>query len=206
MKKKTFFVLFSLVLAMFMQSCFLFQANEEKPPKQELSKSKPKPRPKAKPSLRVGDKVGNKTIVWENENGGSWKFLAMGTASAPMEWANSDTKYINTSELSADMEMGKENTLYILGIFSGNMHTPKNNAARYCRKKGGWLPSRKEAKEIAKFVNKKFWMSHAERTDKAFFYDATMEMMGTAFRTDRKSVVTIPVYYLDKNGKVVEPY
>ncbi len=191
MKKKTFLVLFGLMIAVFMQSCFLFQSKEAKPAKPDV--------------IAVGCKIGEMTVVWENKDGGSWKFLAMGTASAPMEWANSDSKYMSTSKFSSDMGMGKENSVYILSVFSGSMHTARNNAAKYCRKKGGWLPSKKEAKKVAKFANKKFWISQCERSSKAFYYDATMEMLGTAFRTDRKSIVTIPIYYLDEKGDVVDP-
>ncbi|WP_255823525.1 hypothetical protein [Treponema putidum] len=101
--------------------------------------------PEDKPAVRqlaVGDRVGDKTIVWENTGAGSWRFLAMGTPSEPMPWDLNSSKFISVKNLSSDIGAGKENSIFLKAEFEANgskTHTAANCAVMYCVSKGGWL-------------------------------------------------------------------
>lgn len=197
MKKIMYFLGLTLV-ALALQSCFLFETTmaPEEPVQRKIEE------------LAVGSKVGEKTIVAVNPNGGSWKFLAMGTPSGTMPWDLDSSKYLTVSGLSTAIGRGKANTIDIKMQLEPNgtkFHTAENCAAVYCIQRGGWLPSREEAEKIAAFTSVKFWMSNAEATSFAYFYNPVTGNAEKIFRSNRDSIVTIPVYYLDSTGHVVEP-
>ena len=159
-------------------------------------------------SLSVGDRVGDKTIVWENTGAGSWKFLAMGTPSEPMPWDLDSSRHISIKNLSSGMGDGTENSIFLKREFESNgskTHTVKNSAVMYCISRGGWLPSRDEAEKIAQFTSKDFWTSHCEASSKAYYYSPLQRGLQSKWRNDREPVVAIPVYYLDAQGNVTEP-
>ncbi|UTC75605.1 hypothetical protein E4O03_02430 [Treponema sp. OMZ 792] len=193
MKRRLIFSLMVLVLIFSVQGCFLLD---------QSTMDTPKPAPM---TLDVGSRINGKTIVWVNTKGDSWRFLAIGAPSKPIQWANDASRFLNDKNMAADMGKGKANTLYLTGEFSSHAHTVSNNAAHYCRSVGGWLPSRDEAEKIIPFANKNFWTSTAEKTSKAFYYDITTRSFKTEFRNERDKIVTIPVYYLDSNGNEVNP-
>lgn len=192
MKKITYFLGLTLVV-LSLQSCFLLGGTVQTESVAELA---------------VGSKVGEKTIIAMNPNSGSWKFLAMGTPSETMPWDLNASKYLTVSYLSTDIGRGKANTIDLRAQFEENgskTHTAENCAAIYCMQRGGWLPSRDEAAKVAEFTSVKFWTSNAEATSKAYFYNPISQHAETAFRNERRTIVTIPVYYLDALGNVVEP-
>ncbi|QEJ94942.1 hypothetical protein FUT84_06430 [Treponema phagedenis] len=195
MKKKLFFLPLLTLVMLSVQSCFLFTSSAPDNDKPVPSKE-----------LHVGDTVKGKTIVWENKSGDSWKFLAMGRASDPMPWTNDRSKVLSASKMSTNMGMGKENTLYLLSEFSSHVYTNMNTAAKYAESKGGWLPSRDEANKMAEFTDKKFWLSDGEMLDKAYYYSPVEQTIRTEKRDHKNSICTIPIYYLDAYGNVVEPY
>lgn len=159
-------------------------------------------------SLAVGDRVGDKTIVWENTGAGSWRFLAMGTPSEPMPWDLDTSKFISTRNLSSNIGSGKENSILLKNEFEANgskLHTAANCAVMYCISRGGWLPSRDEAEKIAQFTSKDFWTSICEASAKAYYYSPLQRGMQSKWRNDRNSTVAIPVYYLDAQGNITEP-
>lgn len=159
-------------------------------------------------SLSVGDRVGDKTIVWENTGAGSWRFLAMGTPSEPMPWDLDSSRHISTKNIGSNIGDGKENSIFLKHEFESNgskMHTAKNSAVTYCIDRGGWLPSRDEAEKIAQFTSKDFWTSHYEASSKAFYYSPLQKGLQSKWRSDREPVVAIPVYYLDAQGNITQP-
>lgn len=174
----------------------------------EVTVSEKAPEPAPAKVLTVGDKVGEKTIVWENTGAGSWKFLAMGTPSEPMPWDLNDSQHISTKSIGSNIGDGKENSIVLKTEFEANgskVHTAKNSAVMYCISRGGWLPSRDEAEKIAQFTSKDFWTSHFEPSSKAFYYSPLQKGLQSKWRSDREPVVAIPVYYLDAQGKITEP-
>ena len=180
----------TLAVALMLHGCFLF--DEAIVPR----------------SFAVGDRVGNKTIVWENTGAGSWRFLAMGTPSEPMPWDLDSSRHISTKNIGSNIGDGKENSIFLKREFESNgskLHTAKNSAVMYCIERGGWLPSRDEAEKIAQFTGKDFWTSHYEASSKAFYYSPLQKGLQSKWRSDRDPVVTIPVYYLDAWGNITEP-
>nr|WP_230974287.1 MULTISPECIES: hypothetical protein [Treponema] len=189
-------VVTALVMLFTLHGCFLFDGM--------IVPSEPVP----ERSLSVGDRVGNKTIVWENTGRGSWRFLAMGTPSEPMPWDLNSSRHISTKNIGSNMGDGKENSIFLKREFESNdskLHTAKNSAVIYCIERGGWLPSRDEAEKIAQFTSKDFWTSHCEASSKAFYYSPLQKGLQSKWRNDREQVVAIPVYYLDAQGNITEP-
>ncbi len=159
-------------------------------------------------SLSVGDRVGDKTIVWVNTGAGSWRFLAMGTPSEPMPWDLDTSGFISTKYLSSKIGDGKENSIFLKREFESGgskLHTAQNSAVMYCIARGGWLPSRDEAEKIAQFTSKDFWTSHCDASSNAFYYSPLQKSLQSKFRNNRDSVVAIPVYYLNAQGNITEP-
>lgn len=208
--KKLGYITAFVCSAFIIQSCFLLDGiiiSEERPERQE--EERPERQEMEVKRLSVGDKVGEKTIVWENTRGGSWRFLAMGIPSEPMPWDLNSSKYISSSGLSTAMGRGKENSIFLKREFeSGDskLHTPYNCAVMYCIAKDGWLPSRDEAEKIGQFTGKNFWTSNCDASANAFYYSPLQKSLQSKFRNDRNSIVTIPVYYLDADGRSVQPY
>ena len=188
------------LLTLSFTGCFLFE--------QAVVPSTPTTPSAPARSLAVGDKVGEKTIVWENTGRGSWRFLAMGTPSEPMPWDLDSSRHISTKNLSPDMGAGKENSIVLKTEFESNgskTHTVKNSSVMYCISRGGWLPSRDEAEKMAQFTSKDFWTSLCEPSSKAYYYSPLQKGLQSKWRNDREPIVAIPVYYLDAQGNITEP-
>lgn len=205
--KKHLFLFMGLALTLSMQSCLIFTDAFLHAPPEPVPETEPAPRqePSRPYKFSVGDNVNGKTVVWINKNGSSWTYLAMGRASEPMQWANDDSRMLSGRAFRTGMGAGVDNTIYLDSEFSSQAHRVTNNAAKYCLSKGGWLPSRDEAQKVGEFMNKKFWTSNGEATSKAYYYSPVEQSIRTTFRSERDTIVTVPVYYLDRNGNIVTP-
>lgn len=200
--KKIIFTFVVTAFTVMLQSCFLLEGMVK-------PSENPATAPKKEQRLAVGDTVNGKTIVWENTNGGGWKFLAMGMPSDTMPWDLDTSKYFSSQGISSDIGRGKANSIILKREFESNgskLHTEYDCAVMYCISKGGWLPSRDEAEKVAQFTDKDFWTSNYSADSIAFYYSPMQKSLQSKFRNDRKSVVTIPIFYLDSKGNVVEPY
>ncbi len=196
MKKRFIFFTMLVLVMVLSQGCFLLD-------NMVIEETEPQPH---KPMLDVGSRINGKTIVWVNrDNVYGWKYLAIGSESKPIQWANDSSRFLSDKNMTEGMGRGKVNTLYLKNEFSSQAHTISNNAALYCISVGGWLPSRAEAEKIIPFANRSFWTSNGEKTSKAVYYDIISSSFKTEFRDERKTIVTIPVYYLDSNGNEVNP-